>query len=120
MSVEADAKEDSAAGVIPAAPWRVAAASVLPGFRLSITFRDGTRGVVDLSRVRSDPSHGIFAALADPHLFAQARVELGVVTWPNGADLDPLWMYEEISGASDRTWAVPLYPVGSDSAGSTT
>jgi hypothetical protein len=94
--------------VIPAAPWRVQAISVLPGFRLSVTFRDGSMGVVDLSAVRQEPSQGLFAALADPSVFKMARVELGVVTWPNGADLDPYWMHEEISAARDRTWLVPL------------
>ena len=108
MSVETTAQSNSAAGVVPAAPWRVRALSVLPGYRLSVTFRDGTSGIVDLSAVRPEPSHGVFAALADPRFFAQARIELGVVTWPNGADLDPLWMYERISEAEDKSWAVPF------------
>ena len=108
MSVEASTQEDSTVGVIPAAPWRVKAISVLPGYRLSVTFRDESTGVVDLSAVRAVPSHGLFAALADPAVFEQARVELGVVTWPNGADLDPLWMYEEISLAADKLWSIPF------------
>ncbi len=92
MPGEAATQENSAAGVVPAAPWRVKALSVLPGYRLAVTFRDGTCGIVDLSRLRPDPSHGVFAALADLRLFEQARIELGTVTWPNGADLDPFWM----------------------------
>jgi hypothetical protein len=35
-------------------------------------------------------------------------MELGAITWPNGADLDPLWMYERIMEAEDKTWCVPL------------
>jgi len=27
------------------------------------------------------------------------------VTWPNGADLDPTWMYDELKMA--ETWSVP-------------
>jgi hypothetical protein len=61
-----------------------------------------------MSGVRPHPSKGVFAALADPSVFAQARIELGVVTWPNGADLDPRWMYEEISAAPDKMWSVPI------------
>ena len=80
--------------------------SLLPGYRLSVTFADGTCGVVDLSAVRPDPSLGVFAALTNPQCFAQARLALGGVTWPNGADLDPLWMYEEISAAENKTWSV--------------
>lgn len=50
-----------------------------------------------MSAVRADASCGVFAALAAPDVFAQARLELGVVTWPNGADLDPLSMYERMN-----------------------
>jgi hypothetical protein len=30
-------------------------------------------------------------------LFQKVSIELGALTWPNGADLDPLWTHEEIS-----------------------
>ena len=48
------------------------------------------------------------AALADLRLFKQARIELGAVTWPNGADLDPFWMYGGIAEADNNTWLVPF------------
>jgi hypothetical protein len=38
----------------------------------------------------------VFAALRDPRTFSQARVELGVVTWPGELDLAPDAMYDEI------------------------
>lgn len=38
----------------------------------------------------------MYSPLAKPEFFAQAGVELGVITWPNGADLDPLWAHEQI------------------------
>ncbi len=38
----------------------------------------------------------LFAALRDPSVFAQARVVLGAVQWPNGADLAPDAMYDAI------------------------
>ena len=110
MPIEATTQENSTAGVVPAAPWRLKALSVLPGYRLAVTFLDGTCGIVDLSRVRPEPSQGVFAELADPRLFEQARIQLGAVTWPNGADLDPLWMYERIAEAEDKMWYVPLEP----------
>ena len=106
MSSQTTAKEDSAPGAVPAAPWRVRALSILPDYRLSVTFRDGTSGIVDMSAVRADKSCGVFAALAAPDVFAQARLELGVVTWPNGADLDPLWMYEQLR--DEKSWSVPF------------
>jgi hypothetical protein len=61
-----------------------------------VTFVDGTSGIADLSLLVAATHAGIFAPLADPAVFEQARVELGVITWPNGADLDPDWLHEEI------------------------
>ena len=106
MPSQAIARADLSPGVAVAAPWRVKALTVLPGYRLGVTFQDGTNGVADLSALASGRDRGIFNALRDPAYFAQAPLELGVVTWPNGADLDPLWMYQEIKEA--ETWSVPI------------
>jgi hypothetical protein len=92
--------------VIAAAPWRVRAVNVQPGYRLSITCNDGTSGIVDMSALVSSMDAGIFAALKDTQLFQQVNIELGVLTWPNGADLDPLWVHEEIR--KNKTWSVPV------------
>lgn len=45
----------------------------------------------------SDPS-------ADPSVFAQVDVELGVVTWPGEVDLAPDAMYREIKASGE--WLV--------------
>jgi hypothetical protein len=44
----------------------------------------------------------VFAPLRDPIEFNKARVhpELGVVYWPNGADLDSGVLYAKITGAA--------------------
>jgi hypothetical protein len=42
MPSHATAEKDSAAGVTPSAPWRVKAISVLPDYRLAVTFNDDT------------------------------------------------------------------------------
>lgn len=105
MSVETIAEANRAPGVVPAAPWRVSAVSVQPGYRLAVTFVDGTSGIADLSRLVAGNNAGIFAALAAQDFFAQVRLELGVITWPNGADLDPDWLHEEI--ATHGQWVAP-------------
>jgi hypothetical protein len=66
-----------------------------------VTFVDGISGIADLSLLVADKDAGIFTPLADPKVFEQARVELGVITWPNGADLDPDWLHEEISRSGE-------------------
>ena len=106
MPSQATAQTHPAPGIVAAAPWRVQALTILPGLRLSVTFRDGTTGIVDCASVRPDPTCGLFAELADPDYFAQAYLDLGVVTWPNGADLDPAWMYEQVR--EKKTWSVPF------------
>jgi len=106
MSEQTAAQENPAAGVIPAAPWRIQAVSVLPDFRLAVTFRDGSGGIVDCSAIRRSTNPGIYAPLASTEYFAQARLELGVPTWPNGADLDPAWLHAEL--AETKTWFVPF------------
>ena len=96
MRNQAAPEEDRAPGVIPAAPWRVTEVLPLPDYRLKVRFRDKTEGVVDLSRLVTGPHAGVFAALRDPNLFTQARVECGAVTWPGGLDLAPDAMHEGI------------------------
>jgi hypothetical protein len=106
MSGKAAAQEDRSAGVIPAAPWRVEAVTVLPAHRLAVTFRDGRGGVIDCSALLSAAAPGIYAALVDPDFFGRVRIELGVLTWPNGADLDPAWIHEAL--ADRKMWSVPF------------
>lgn len=104
MPIEATAQEHRSAGVIPAAPWRVRSVDVLPGYRLAITCNDGANGIVDMSELVNSPNAGIFAALKEPQFFQRVSIELGALTWPNGADLDPVWIHEEIS---QNPWYVP-------------
>jgi Protein of unknown function (DUF2442) len=60
----------------------------LDGYRLEIVFDDDTMGVIDLSDfVRLGP---ITEPLQDPAFFARVFVEMGVPTWPNGCDIDPI------------------------------
>ena len=58
---------------------------------LMVAFMDGTNGIVDFSSVLTAKECGIFEALKDKACFDQARLDLGVVTWPGGADIDPAW-----------------------------
>ncbi len=73
-------------------------AQPLDGYRLHLRFEDGAEGTVDLAEMVS--FHGVFAPLEDRSYFVQVRVdpELGTVTWPNGADLDPVVLYSLVRG----------------------
>jgi hypothetical protein len=79
-------------------PWRVTSVTAMPDFRLRVAFVDGVVGDVDMRSFLSDPKIDgtIFESLRDPAVFAQARVALGAIQWPNGADLAPDAMYDAI------------------------
>lgn len=66
---------------------------VLPGYKLAVTFEDGLNGTVDLSQRLEG---AVFGPLQDEALFAKAYLGLGTVVWPNGADLAPDVMYDQI------------------------
>lgn len=67
---------------------------VLPNWTLEVQFDDGTAGEVCL---KDDLYGEVFEPLKDPAFFAQAFVdEDGAICWPNGADLAPDALYEDI------------------------
>ena len=92
-----------ALGITPSAPWRVMNIKVEPGYRLQVTFMDGLTGWVDLSHWlfsrRIDGS--VFEALREEDFFRLAAVELGAITWPNGADLSPDAMYDALQQSAE-------------------
>lgn len=93
-------------GVTAVAPWRVRAINVLPDYRLFVTCNDGTKGMVDMSALVKSADAGIFSALKDLELFQQVNIALGVITWPNGVDLDPAWVDDEIG--KNKIWSIPV------------
>jgi hypothetical protein len=63
---------------------------------LWLRFSDGLSGEVDLAgELRGD----MLAPLRNPQLFAQAHLEHGTVTWPNGLDWSPESLYERLRSA---------------------
>lgn len=96
MRSETDAQEDPAARVTNV-PYAVTSVTVLPGFRLHVRFLDGVEGEVDMSELVKAPDAGVFAELADPVAFSNARVVNYYVAWPTGQDLAPDAMHDEIA-----------------------
>ena len=103
------AEADSTARVVPeprpSAPWRVVAVEPLGEMCLRVAFVDGTSGEVRLAAFLDSPrvSGTVFEALRDPPFFQQVRVDLGAVTWPNGAELAPDAMYDAIRATGHCT-----------------
>lgn len=72
---------------------------VVGRYRLRLRFADGTNGDVDVSKLVD--FRGVLSALRDESEFAKVRIneELGAVTWPCGADLDPDVLYASVRGS---------------------
>jgi len=66
----------------------------LGGHVLWLKFDDGTEGEVDLSEKLTGE---IFEPLKEEAEFAKARIEGGTVAWPNGADLAPEYLKDQIA-----------------------
>jgi hypothetical protein len=100
----------SASGIEPsprsAAPWRVVSVQADEDCRLQVAFVDGTAGTVHLQAFLESPTVDgtLFESLRVAEYFRQARVDMGVVVWPNGADLAPDAMYDAIR--ADGQWVV--------------
>lgn len=63
---------------------------------IHLTFNDGSSGIVDFSRWLNGAA---FVPLRDPDRFARFFVDGGTVTWPNGADIAPETLYDEVRAA---------------------
>lgn len=82
----------------------VVAVRPLGGYRLWLRFDDGAEGELDFATAFD--FRGIFGELRDLARFAEIRVdpELGTIAWPNGADIDPIVLYNKMTGASLEVW----------------
>jgi hypothetical protein len=78
--------------------WNVVTAEYLDGYRLALTFADGTSGVVDLTRhVRAG---GVFERIADLNAFRQFTInpDFGTICWGDDLDIAPETLYYEVAG----------------------
>ena len=64
-------------------------------FTIHVRFSDGTEGDVDL---RGELHGEVFEPLKDPAIFKRFTVhpEFHTICWPNGADLAPEFLYENL------------------------
>jgi hypothetical protein len=77
---------------------KVTKAEPIGGYRLRLSFSDGSVGERDFA----DVVHGsgaMLEPLRDPAYFARIFIDVGTPTWPNGYDLAPNALYTEMSKA---------------------
>jgi hypothetical protein len=77
---------------------RVVEVAPLSKYRLHVEFEDGVAGTIDLS---GELDGEVFEPLRDEAVFRQVKVdEFGAVCWPNGLDLAPDAMHDELTDAA--------------------
>jgi hypothetical protein len=77
---------------------KVVRATYEKGFRIHVTFNDGTEASVDFESWLSGP---VFEPLKRVAYFRRFFVDGGTVVWPNGADIAPETLHE--TAQTDRS-----------------
>jgi hypothetical protein len=77
---------------------------ILPreGYRLWVSFSDGSEGVRDLADVIAKGGVMI-EPLKSKEYFDRVFVDFGAPTWPNGFDIAPDWLWREMAVAGELT-----------------
>lgn len=72
---------------------RITAFSFADEYVIHFQFDDGTEQVIDFAPILYGP---IFGPLRDSTLFSEAQLDpdFGALVWPNGADIDPMVLYD--------------------------
>jgi hypothetical protein len=80
---------------------RVISVQPLEGYRLVVRFDDGIEGVIEMQDRLFGP---VFEPLQDVAKYKQVFVdEFGAVAWPNGADLAPDALHEQLHRSAEAT-----------------
>jgi hypothetical protein len=77
---------------------KVIGVTPLGGYRLHLAFSDGTEGDPDFAEVIAEGGPMV-EPLADKAIFAKVFLQLGVLTWPNGFDVDSIALHDEMQAA---------------------
>ena len=75
--------------------YHIVEARYVAGHVVWLRFRDGTTGEIDLEPALQGP---VFEPLSDPLMFQQFQIhpEFHTLVWPNGADLAPEFLHDNV------------------------
>lgn len=79
-------------------PIKVTGLEKLGGYRLRLAFSDGAVGEIDLTELAQTDAP-MTRPLRDPDYFARIFLDSGAPTWPNGLDLSPWALHEDLERA---------------------
>lgn len=78
------------------------------GYRIQLTFNDGSEGVVDFHAWLNGP---IFEPLKSAAYFKRFFLDGGTVVWPNGADIAPETLHDAVQATQANPALQPTAPV---------
>jgi hypothetical protein len=73
--------------------WLIDAVEYVEGYKLALTFRDGSRRLVDLAT--EVLSGKVYEPLRDIEYFKTVFTDGTSISWTNGADFAPEYLYEK-------------------------
>ena len=79
---------------------KVIAVRSLGNYRLALQFSDGSAGEHDFSGLVAETGP-MTEPLRDPLYFGRVFIELGVLAWPNGFDIDAIELHREMLTAGE-------------------
>jgi hypothetical protein len=65
------------------------------GYRLALAFSDGTEGERDFADIVAEGGEMV-EPLRDPAFFTRVFLDDGILTWPNGFDLDSIALHADM------------------------
>ena len=79
--------------------YHIVEARYIAGHVVWLRFRDGTSGEIDLKPVLKGP---VLEPLRDRALFSEFKIhpEFHTLVWPNGADLSPEFLHDNVRVAA--------------------
>ena len=69
-------------------------AKYLENYKIEIAFNNSFSGIVDLESVVKTDHRKTFQQLIDKKQFSQIRLKFDTISWENGADIAPEFLYE--------------------------
>ncbi len=89
--------------------YEVISANYLQDYKIELTFRDGTTGIVDFSVFLGRGK--MTMPLKQKEFFSNFRLdqELGTLVWGNGYDIAPDTLYYLVTGKHDHVAGLPDY-----------
>lgn len=73
--------------------WDVKLVKPKPGYKIYVETEDGRKGLFDMTPYLEK---GLFKELKDTNYFNQVGIVFSAVTWPNGQDIAPETLLDEM------------------------